>query len=687
MAVPRASSATLTNLLDTLDPKDELVDRHLWLAACLDWIRGDGSSVQGSVARVSLFMDAVQARPGLSKVFSLWWHQLLSTVDGTTLLADYGFTSRHAFMSELLERVHLKLLPSTPETVDASELFSLVMNSAFDASWLAALDESLLARLSKLLETMPIEAPFPSKITGRALTLWQNTVMESITFCTSQVRATGFTPELRLRMSSQTRGAEPFHDLGADFEAVRDAFVAQAHRGNGQHDEALQAALLQFRERLDRCRQAAATVYTHLDEHGISVNLVFRLRLLRARLLRIRALLDCLTSKNTGGSTAWLLSQLVLVGQQRRSIRALIASNSSLLAAKVAERSSETGEHYITRSRAQYHNMLGKAAGGGALTALTTWMKFGVMTLGLTAFWGGLWSSLVYAGSFVVIQLLHYTLATKQPAMTAPAMAAKLKNIAEPQDLGNFVDEVANLVRSQVAAVLGNVGVVFPVVVVISGALQWLAGSPMISDKDAAYVLHSLTLLGPTLLFAAFTGILLFASSIIAGWAENWFVLHRLHSAIQFNPRVNAVLGRERAARWAHFFREQISGFAANISLGFMLGLIPAFMAFFSLGMEVRHVTLSAGQLAAACANLGWQVLRDPAFWWCVAALPLIGAMNLLVSFYMAFRLALRAHNVTGVDRARIRAAILQRWRARPLSFFWPEQDVPSNTQSEQSHG
>ena len=32
--------------------------------------------------------------------------------------------------------------------------------------------------------------------------------------------------------------------------------------------------------------------------------------------------------------------------------------------------------------------------------------------------------------SFVVIQLLHFTLATKQPAMTAPAMAAKLKDIA-----------------------------------------------------------------------------------------------------------------------------------------------------------------------------------------------------------------------------------------------------------------
>ncbi len=74
-------------------------------------------------------------------------------------------------------------------------------------------------------------------------------------------------------------------------------------------------------------------------------------------------------------------------------------------------------------------------------------------------------------------------------------------------------------------------------------------------------------------------------------------------------------------------------------------------------------------------------MLREAAFWWCVAALPLIGALNLLVSFYMAFRLALQAHSVTGVDRARISAAIFERWRTRPLSFFWPDKEATSDTQ------
>ena len=103
-----------------------------------------------------------------------------------------------------------------------------------------------------------------------------------------------------------------------------------------------------------------------------------------------------------------------------------------------------------------------------------------------------------------------------------------------------------------------------------------------------------------------------------------------------------------------------------------MLGLVPPIMAFLGLALDARHVTLSAGQLGAAAAALGQAVLQLEAFWWCVASIPLIGALNLAVSFYLAFRVAARAHNVSGVDRARIYAAIRSRLRRRPLQFFVP---------------
>ena len=658
---------TLTELLDRLEPQAELAGRHLWFIAVMDWVRGDGDNPQASVARVRLFIDAAQARPGFAVKLQAKWRTLTHTVDTTPLLADFGFAPRAAFLSELGERMRYKLLPGTPETTHATELFMLLFPGPFDAQWLKLLDQATLTQLGDLLS--PPGAGDEAEPDGGGLPQgWQATLLEALTYCTSQVIATGFSPELRLRMSPATLQTRPFHGLATDLDALRAAMTA-----HGPDSGALHLALDQFKSRLEACRSAAASVYSHLKEHGISVGMVFRLRQLRERILRIRELLDCLLSETPAASAMQLLARLVLLAEERRSIRALIATNSTLLAAKVAERGAETGEHYITRDRAAYIDMLGKAAGGGALTAFTTLLKFGVVTLALSAFWSGFLASVVYAASFVLIQLLHFTLATKQPAMTAPAMAAKLRDLRSGEAVIEFVDEVTHLVRSQVAAVLGNVFMVVPVVLLISGLMQLGLDRTMIDTREALQVLHALSLLGPTLLWAAFTGAVLFAASIIGGWVENWFVLYRLASSMRYNPRITRTLGEARARRWADFMRGNISGFTSSIALGFMLGLIPPITGFFGLEMEVRHVTLSAGQLAAATAALGWEVLRQPALWWCVAAIPLIGALNLGVSFYLAFRLALQAHNVSGVDRVRIRAAIWARWLIKPGSFFRPD--------------
>jgi len=656
--------------LDALDPEAPLAERHLWLIGLLHWVRGDTREPQAAVARVRLLLDAVQARPEWLARWRLWWQRFVGTVDATPLLADHGFAPRTAFLSEFGLRLRRKLLPATPETTDLGELFDLLFPDAFDAQWLRALDPETLQRLQELLfadgAAEPVTAPSPLVGYG------QTVLMDALTFSVSQVSATGFASEVRVRMSDAAKQAQPFHELPTHFEALRAAVTRDGPRSA----PALVAAGV-LREQLDACRHAAYTVYAHLQEHGVSVGIVFRLRQLRERILRIKALLDCLQSDAPVQATTQLLAQLVQVSQDSRSLRALIASSSSLTAAKVAERGAESGEHYITRNAAEYRQMLGRAAGGGAVMAFTTWAKFGIYALGLSAFWGGFAAGLNYSLSFIAIMLLHFTVATKQPAFTASAMAAKLKDMGEPGAIGNFVDEVAHLLRSQIAAILGNLGAVAPMVLLLCVLLQLLGHGPMISAQQAQHVLHDQHLIGPTVLFAALTGVLLFASSIIAGWVENWFVFHRLDSALAHHPRWSGVLGAARARRWATWLGRNVSGLAANVSLGLMLGLVPAFAGFFGLGLEVRHVTLSAGQVAAAAATLGLPALRTPEFWWAVAGIAAIGPINLIVSFSLAFRLALAAHHVTRVDRRRIHAALRQRLRAAPLSFLLPPKASP----------
>ncbi len=657
----RNASYDLPRLLAELDPHAELAERHLWLIHVLQWLRSSAPSIEVALAKAESLVAAIEADDELRLRLQLWWQRFTATVDITTLLADFGFAPRTAMVTELADRLRLKLLPGTPETIDAAELFSIALPHEFDARWLTALPEPLLQRLAALLT--------PPDTQG--IGFWQHALLGAITYCTGQILANGFSPELRLRMSEEAREQQPFHALIHDADNLRLEVVHGLRT-----PERLEQAEQRLRERLDACRAAIGTVYQHFAAEGISVGLVFRVRQLRTRIVRVRQLLDCLTSAHPEQEAARLLAGFVSVGRDRRSLRHLWATNSSLLAAKVTERSAETGEHYISHNRSEYLQMVRRAAGGGLLMSATTLLKFGIAALAFSAFWGGFWAGVNYSISFVLIQLLHWTVATKQPAMTAPAMAAKLKDMHTSDDppgaLAAFVDEVANLVRTQVAAVLGNVLVVAPAALALALLFMQLFGHPPLDAEHARSTLDSLHVLGPSALFAAYTGVLLFASSLMAGWVENWFVLRQLDSAIRYNPHFTRLLGKARAKRWGDFWRANISGFAANISLGMMLGLTPSIAAFFGLGLEVRHVTLSSGQIGAASATLGLQVLSLPAFWWAVALLPINGALNVLVSFYLAFRMALRAHNINGVERSRIYAAIRQRLRSRPSSFFLP---------------
>jgi site-specific recombinase len=72
-------------------------------------------------------------------------------------------------------------------------------------------------------------------------------------------------------------------------------------------------------------------------------------------------------------------------------------------------------------------------------------------------------------------------------------------------------------------------------------------------------------------------------------------------------------------------------------------------------------------------------VLYLPVFWWCMAGLVVTSVLNVGVSYYLAFQLALRAHNVSGGDRERIRSAIWARLRSKPMSFFWPVKSAPES--------
>ncbi len=677
MATLRASAWDLTALLNAADPKASLPERHLWLIRLLEWLRhapvqevkdaaaGEARSTTNTprpVLRLRHLLGVLDRNPEHQVRVAESLHRFWREVDSAALLADFGFAPRMDLWGEFGRRLRARILPLTPATTDLGELFALLFPKPNDVDWLLAIDDTTLDRLRRY-----VIPPAPE------VRDWRLPFLDGIMFLTSAVRAAGFSPAIRQRMSPELLVDSPFRQLARVGELVREH--AEAADPASDNPELLREAQY-LRALLDVCRRCADSVHEHLEAHGVSVDVVFEVDQLLERTHRIDALLTCVISPKPARDLVTLIAGLVRTADERRSIRALFSRHYSLLARKVAERSAETGEHYITRNRAEYLAMLRAAVGGGTVLAGTTLLKFFVLALGLSAFWGGFWAGINYAGSFLLVQLLHFTVATKQPAMTAPAMADKLADLSNDEAVEGFVDEIANLIRSQAAGIFGNLAAVAPIVLAVQFGSAAIFGKPLVGHKDALHVLDSLTLLGPTAFFAAFTGVLLFTSSLIAGWVENWFVWHRLDSAIAWNPRIVARLGSARAQRWAVYWRANISGFASNISLGLMLGLVPAVALFFGLPIEVRHVTLSTGQLAAAVGSEGFGLMKHAPFWWCMAGIAATGALNLTVSFLMAFRVALRSRGIRLADRSRIYKAVRARLWHRPGSFIFPPKQV-----------
>jgi site-specific recombinase len=673
MAKAGSSPWDLTALFNAADPKAGIAERHLWVIRMVEWLRHapleseaktEARSTPTPVLRLRHLLGVLERNPEQQTRAAEILGLFLREVDSAALLADFGFAPRTGLWAEFSRRLRARVLPLTPATTDLGELFALLFPHGEDTGWLNAIDDETLARLVDMLASGESD---PARD-------WRRPFFDAITFLASSVRAAGFSPQLRQRMSVELLVDAPFHQL---------ARVAERLREHGEskvpEDRAAFIREAQYlRALLETCRRCAASVHEHLEAHGVSVDVVFEIDQLHERTHRIDLLLGCVLAPDGSREIVGLVAELAHTAEERRSIRGLFAQHYSLLARKVAERSAATGERYITRDRAEYTAMLRAAAGGGAVVAATTFAKFAIGAIALGAFWGGVAAGINYAASFVVIQVLHLTLATKQPAMTAPAMAERLEDVSDDANVEGFVDEVAHLIRSQAAGIFGNVLAVVPVVLVVQWITAALGDTPLVGADDARHVLDSLTLLGPTALFAAFTGVILFVSSMIGGWAENWFVWHRLDSAIAWNPKIVARLGAARAQRWSAYWRRHVSGFASNVSLGLMLGLVPPILAFLGPPIEVRHVTLASGQLAAAVGALGPGIVLSAPFWWCVAGIAATGALNLGVSFYLAFRVALRSRGIRFVDESRIHRAIHHRLLHAPMSFLLPPRETPA---------
>jgi len=658
-------------LLEQIDPKASLHDRLLSVVHLMEWIRYQASSqdyseiknVKIPAARIRFLLMVLERNQAWKANLAKTLRSVIRDVSALDLFSEIGLPQEFGFWSEFKNRLLLKIMPEKPLREGMGNLFSAMFPSWQDVRWLASLDPNVLNQLIELFH-FQVDA---SEQNWNGL---HNDIEEAVLCLVSQVRATGLNSMLRKRMGEKSLKEIPFFKLTTELDQI--IFV----QGFGSREEFI-ARCKEYRKLIWSCTSALKDVYRHLNHYGVNVTIVYHLEAANAKLKRIDDLISFMMLDQLDPEIIlYFIIQLVQENQDRKSLRALFDQNTRLLARKIVDRSAETGEHYITRTKEEFRKMFKRAAGGGFYTAFTVYIKFGIVALHSSLFIEGFLASINYAVSFLAIQFSGFTLATKQPSMTASALASKMQNIDTGESIEPLIEEIIFLIRTQVVGIIGNVGIVFPTALIMDLVYSHFAGHHLITEEKAHGVLQSTSILSGTPLFAAFTGVLLWASSVFAGWMDNWFVFNNMTDTIKYNRRLNFVFGKETCEKIGLFFQKNVSAISANVSLGFLLGLIPEITKFLGLNLEVRHVTLSSGSVGAAVSYFGLIAFEMKEFWLAVAGIFTIATLNVLVSFSLAFLVAVRSRNIRAIQRGHIYKALLKRFMQRPVLFFYPKESV-----------
>lgn len=651
----RSNAPALDSLLTGIGPEEELAERIAWLERLLIWVRRDTPA-----ARLRLILQILDHQPELRTRVAATLRSVLRETRALDLFAETGLPRAAGFFREASGRLIRRILPRPPAPRDLGELFDRLFPSPSDAAWLAALDDELVGRIGDLWK----------HDRGQDEVVWeglQPDLEDALELLAARIRVIGSSAPMRSRMPEGRLGDLPFQKLGPAVELL-------VHHGREGADAATRTSDLNYVRTLSDSGQSALDeILSRLEETGVSMEVVYDVERLRAMLRRLELLLEAWGDPDLQPKRAVaMLSELVQDNHTRRSLAELARNNLQLLARSIVERNAETGEHYIAHTRAEYAGLIRSALGGGAVTAFTALIKISLASLAVSAFLEGTLVGINYAICFVAIQLLGFTLATKQPATTAPALARRMAGLRNPRQSEALVDEIVVVVRSQTVAILGNLVAVFPMVLL----LDWLwwqgTGSHWMTAVKARAVLDSVDLFRATLVFAACTGVLLWFSSLIAAWADNGFALLQLRTALASNRRLQAVLGVPRATRFAVWLDHNIAGLAGNISLGFLMGLVPQVAGFFGIALEIRHVTLSTGQVAGALASLGLDSLGTSGTVLLGVGLFGIGLINVTVSFGLALWVAIRARGVRAPERRVLYRTLLGRMLRRPWILLLP---------------
>ena len=587
---------------------------------------------------------------------------LFSNKSFSKALTEANILSENAFFPELKKRISYKFLPPVEDENTVSYIISKVLfNPQSDSNYIKNIKPEDGSEFFKLMEIEKISSLPKVK---KELLISANILA---------LRSVGNALEAGIaKMVPEYKNFDnPFVALQSELDSLIGRFKEDENLQINSKD----VDYKQIKIYLQQCLDFVDKAFKNASKFGISSKINQSLLKIRQQLRRIQDIIPILVVDNEEDvliNSKNLVSNTLKYNSHRNNVRELIDDSTRLISHLITSHTAETGTHYIATSSKEYLKMFWKASGGGIIVGFLCIFKMMMSYSHGSEFSHAVLYSLNYAFGFIIIYLLGFTLATKQPAMTAATMAKVLHDESSSEkNYKEFANLVAKLSRTQFIAFVGNVLWSFPVALAIIYGMDWFLEKNFAVAKADKLLKDLNPIESKAILHACIAGFFLFISGIISGNISNSSIFNQVPERISQSPFLNQVIGAKNSKKLSDFYTKHWAGIISNFWFGIFLGVIAPLGVFLGLDLDIRHITFSAGNFALALYGKGFDI-DTYTFVISLVTIFLIGAFNFIVSFGLSMLLAFRSRKVNFGELTIIYKTILKYFIKNPLRFFIP---------------